>query len=69
MKEREQESQLPKGYRWDDLMAVDGVEQLTFYRKLLLDLGEKGNKRVKAIYLNANTALRQPKNLNKLLTD
>ncbi len=31
MKETEQEKLLPAGYRWDDLTAKDGVEQLAFY--------------------------------------
>ena len=69
MKETQQESVLPKGYRWDDLTALEGVEQLNFYRTLLVDLGTKGSGRVQAIFTNANTSLRQPKNLNKLVTD
>ena len=69
MKETQQESVLPKGYRWDDLTALEGVKQLNFYRTLLVDLGTKGSGRVQAIFTNANTSLRQPKNLNKLVTD
>lgn len=33
------ENQIPAGYRWDDLASKDGVAQMTFYRKLLVDLG------------------------------
>jgi len=66
-KETKREQQLPKGYRWDDLSAKDGVEQLAFYRELLLHLGTNGSARVKDIYANANTSLRQPKNLNALI--
>lgn len=69
MKETEQESLLPKGYRWDDLASKDGVEQLAFYRALLVHLGNEGSGRVQAIFVNANTAMRQPKNLAKLVTD
>jgi type I restriction enzyme M protein len=43
MQETEQESQLPEGYRWGDLVSRDGVEQLTFYRAALLHLGSEGN--------------------------
>lgn len=66
-KETETEQQLPKGYRWDDIETKDGVEQLDFYRKLLVELGGKGSDRVKAIFANASTSLRQPVNFKKLV--
>ncbi len=69
MKETDGEKLLPKGYRWGDLTSKDGVEQLAFYRALLVYLGNEGSGRVKAIFNNANTALRQPKNLAKLVED
>jgi type I restriction enzyme M protein len=68
MKETEQEKLLPKGYRWGDLEAKDGVEQLNFYRALLLHLGTKGSGRVQAIYAGANTSLKIPRNLKTLVT-
>ena len=64
--ETDTEDQLPKGYRWDDLDLKDGVEQLEFYRKLLLHLGSHGSSRVQAIFANASTAIRMPRNLKKL---
>jgi type I restriction enzyme M protein len=67
MKEKNTEAELPAGYRWDDLEALDGVEQLNFYRKLLIDLGSRGSTRVKAIFSNAQTSLSRPKNLKKLV--
>lgn len=66
-KETETEGQLPKGYRWSDIESKDGVEQLTFYRELLLYLGTHGSSRVQAIYVNASTALKVPRNLKKLV--
>jgi len=69
MKETEQESQLPKGYRWGDLESQEGVDQLAFYRGLLVHLGNEASGRVQAIFANANTAITQPKNLAKLVTD
>src|SRR5687768_5603095 len=66
-KETKREDQLPKGYRWDDLASKEGVEQLNFYRGMLLHLGTHGSKRVQDIYTNASTSLRQPKNLNALV--
>ncbi|RKG97231.1 N-6 DNA methylase [Corallococcus carmarthensis] len=66
-KETKREGQLPKGYRWDDLANREGMEQLQFYRELLLHLGTHGGKRVQDIYANATTSLRHPKNLNALV--
>lgn len=67
MQETDQESELPEGYRWGDLEGHDGIEQLNFYRALLVHLGTEGSERVKGIFANANTSLRQPKNLAKLV--
>lgn len=69
MEETGREDQLPEGYRWSDLKQKEGVEQLAFYRALLVHLGNEGTGRVQAIFVDANTSLRQPKNLNKLVTD
>jgi type I restriction enzyme M protein len=67
-KETDVEGQLPKGYRWDDVATKDGTELLTFYRQLLLHLGtEARSPRVRAIYADASTSLRQPKNLRKIV--
>lgn len=62
------ESEIPEGYRWADLTARDGTEQLTFYRALLLHLGTDTTGRVQQIYANANTMLRQPRNLQRIVT-
>ncbi|MDC3988188.1 class I SAM-dependent DNA methyltransferase [Polyangium jinanense] len=67
MKETDQEKHLPKGYRWGDLETKDGVEQLNFYRALLLHLGTEGSGRVQAIFANATTSLKVPRNLKKLV--
>ena len=68
MQETGNENQLTPGYRWADLLAKEGVEQITFYRALLLELGTSGAERVQAIFANAQTALKQPRILNKLVT-
>src|SRR5829696_4083266 len=60
------EGQLPEGYRWHDLETKDGVEQLEFYRRLLIHLGSNGSGRVQVIFANASTSLRVPRNLKKL---
>jgi type I restriction enzyme M protein len=69
LKETERENQLPKGYRWRDLEAKTGTEQLTFYRELLLHLGSEGRGRVQEIFANANTHLKVPRNLAALVRD
>ncbi|MFG0261629.1 MAG: hypothetical protein ACF788_04485 [Novipirellula sp. JB048] len=58
MKETGRESGLPEGYRWDDLRSRAGVEQLNFYRELLVHLGTEPTGRVQAIFNNANSLRR-----------
>lgn len=67
MKETGQEQQLPKGHRWDDLVKKDGVELLEFYKILLIHLGSHGSTRVQAIFANAGTTFRQPRNLRAVV--
>ena len=54
-KETGADSQMPKGYRWDDLVVEDGVRLLDFYKVLLVHLGGHGTGRVQAIFANAST--------------
>jgi type I restriction enzyme M protein len=68
-KETETETQLPSGNRWGDLERKQGVEQLDFYREMLIHLGSHGSRRVQNIFSGASTSLRQPKNLAKLVED
>ncbi|MCS7469561.1 type I restriction-modification system subunit M [Stieleria sp. ICT_E10.1] len=69
MKETNEEGALPKGYRWDDLVGKEGIEQLNFYREQLVHLGTSAKGRVQSIFSNANSSLKKPKNLLKLVTD
>jgi hypothetical protein len=41
----------------------EGIEQLNFYRGLLVHLGSHGSARVKAIFANANTVIKQGQHL------
>lgn len=66
-KETDTEGQLPKGYRWDNLDKLSGIDQLTFYRAMLLHLGTESSPRVQAIYVNAQTSLKTPVILKKLV--
>jgi len=63
------EAQIPKGLRWKDLEALEGTEQLTFYKKMLIELGAASSGKVEAIYAGAQSTLTQPKNLAKLVRD
>ncbi|MGK7926759.1 MAG: N-6 DNA methylase [Spirulina sp.] len=68
-RETETEGKLPEGYRWGDLVALEGMAQLNFYRTMLLKLGSQDSKAiVREIYANAQTALKQPRVLKKLIT-
>ena len=68
---------LPEGWRWEDLTERKGIDQLNFYRALLLNLGQEGfkhegteyrvPKRVQAIFANAQTMVRKPATLGKLV--
>ena len=63
------EGELPEGYRWSDLESKDGIEQLQFYRRMLVDLTEANSKKVQAIFNNASTAITKPAVLSKLVTE
>jgi type I restriction enzyme M protein len=67
-KETKTEGQLPEQYRWDGLLAKKGLGQLTFYKKMLVDLSIEGSPAVQAIYADAQTAMREPNNLAKLVS-
>ncbi|MFZ5440929.1 MAG: N-6 DNA methylase [Myxococcota bacterium] len=67
MKEQGRETALPKEYRWGELTKLEGVEQLDFYKRLLLELGKAKNHLVRDIYENASTTLKKPKTLAALV--
>src|ERR1700733_3380434 len=65
------EDRLPIAYRWEKLARGEGIEQLEYYRQLLLDLGNPKKTKDQialAIFTDAQTKLRKPTNL-KALTD
>lgn len=66
------EERLPKGYRWAELARRAGMDQMTYYRQLMLDLGnpkKTTDKTVLAIFTDAQTKLKKPANLKSLTTD
>ena len=63
------EERLPSAYRWAKLAKGEGLEQLGYYRQLLLDLGNPTRSKdqvVLAIFTDAQTKLRKPTNLKAL---
>lgn len=69
-KETDKEKRIPKGCRWDDLVALPpGSDQLKAYKKLLLELADAPDPLVKAIYAGAQTSLREPRHLLSLVVD
>ncbi|HXF25651.1 MAG TPA: N-6 DNA methylase [Bryobacteraceae bacterium] len=63
------EERLPAAYRWAKLDKGEGIEQLEYYRQLLLDLGNPKKTKdqvVLAIFTDAQTKLRKPTNLKAL---
>lgn len=68
MQETGNEAQLPESYRWGNLVDREGQDLMNFYRELLVHLGSSAaSQRVQAIFSNAQTALKQPRILKKLV--
>jgi len=68
-KETDTESQIPSGYRWDDLEAQPAPLRLDFYKRLLLELGIRGSRLVKEIFANASSFIKKPTTLSTLVTE
>src|ERR1700738_4761526 len=68
LEETKKEDRLPKAYRWRELAKREGLDQLDYYQRLLLDLGKPDIKDalVRAIFTDAQTRLRKPTNLKAL---
>jgi len=68
LEETKKEDRLPKEYRWRELAKREGLDQLDYYKRLLLDLGKPDTKDalVRTIFTDAQTRLRKPTNLKAL---
>src|SRR5829696_6802118 len=69
--ETDRENRLPAAYRWGELARREGLEQLDYYKRMLLDLGDPktvSDSLVRSIFVDAQTRLRKPTNLNALTT-
>ncbi|MCF3630146.1 N-6 DNA methylase [Thalassospiraceae bacterium LMO-SO8] len=72
LEETKQEGRLPNGHSWRKLANTEGGDQLQYYKEMLLELGnpEKTNDPVTlAIFTDAMTHLRLPKDLKTLTTN
>ncbi len=69
VQETGREEHIPEGYRWKDLEAYNSATRLDAYKKLLIHLGSHGSLITQAIYANANTVIRKPATLHKLVTE
>src|SRR6266568_6986648 len=71
LEETKKQDRLPKAYRWRELAKRDGLDQLDYYKRLLLDLGKPDTKDalVRAIFTDAQTRLRKPTNLKALTSN
>jgi type I restriction enzyme M protein len=71
LEETKREDRLPKAYRWRELAKREGLDQLDYYKRLLLDLGKPDIKDalVRAIFTDAQTLLRKPTNLKALTSN
>lgn len=61
----EMESAIPAGYRWDDLISLDGLELVKQYEETLKLLSEQDNL-IGTIYTKAQNKIDKPVYLKKL---
>ena len=69
--QKREQGRIPDGMQWHDLASAEGVPQLSLYRRILTTLGDPSehiDRTVQAIFANAATFIREPVNLEKLVT-
>jgi len=59
---------LPEGMRWGNLKGKIGLDQLQFYRNMLVQLGSDEHAIVRAIFQNVNTTITNAGQLTELVT-
>jgi len=69
LEETGKEDRLPEGWRWGILAKREGMEQLDYYKAMLLELGKAKDELVSAIFIDAQTRLRKPTNLKALTSN
>lgn len=61
------ESAIPEGYRWSDLIELDGLDLIEQYEKTLKELSEQSNL-IGTIYTKAQNKIDKPVYLKKVIT-
>jgi type I restriction enzyme M protein len=71
LQETGEEKRLPAEYRWAELAKREGLDQLDYYKRLLLNIGGPKTRDglVQAIFTDAQTKLRKPTNLKALTSN
>lgn len=69
LEETGREERLPEGYSWGILAKREGMEQLDYYKAMLLELGKAKDGLISAIFTDAQTRLRKPTNLKALTSN
>ncbi len=69
LEETGRENRLPEKYRWGILAKKQGMEQLDYYKSMLLELGKAKDGLVATIFTDAQTRLRKPTNLKALTSN
>lgn len=66
---RAEETRVPRGFRWGDLVDAASARKLDLYRSILLGLGDRDDvaPSIRRIFKGANTVLREAKNLELLI--
>lgn len=69
LEETGKEERLSDGWRWGLLAKREGMDQLDYYKAMLLELGKAKDALVSAIFIDAQTRLRKPTNLKALTSN
>ena len=66
---KEEDGLLPEDARWGRLVGLDGMELRDTYQDMLLRLSRSKEKRIAAIYADAQSRIREPRHLKALITN
>jgi type I restriction enzyme M protein len=63
------EDKLPSGYRWGDITGKPALQQLEYYKIVLIHLGLHGPELIKSIFENATSFIKKPNTLAFLVSE
>jgi type I restriction enzyme M protein len=64
-----QEKDIPNEYRWEQLEKASAADRLSFYKIMLVKLGECPSVMVREIYANASSFIKKPTTLSTLVLE